>query len=368
MDEWDGDAAFLLKPYFDGHLTVSESAAPFNEHRFVFTRLLVLSILNVSGYWDVVLQMIVNAALDFATIVAMSWVLARVLSNRWAIIATIACVVINSVPYGYDNVLLGLTPISYLLNAFSFASLWLMAGERAWSGRWAVGAIAAIGSYFCMASGALTLAAVCAVHLLQAAVGRRRGLGEAAGMAALAAVTVVLLHFIPHVEASEAFRAHNIGQFLSAIAQLVFWPAHTAVGLILFLPSALFVMRVVSDRPEPSDLRWVNVAALVWVLAEVVALAVGRAQWALQSRYTGILLIGLMVNLVSACWLFESYAVASKQTRRGALVLAAWLGVCALSLTHPQRHLRNSIDERRDITVAEAKNFEAILRRETLHF
>ncbi len=278
MDEWDGDAALLIKAYVDGRLSVSDLFAPFNEHRIVFTRLLVLSILHVSGYWDVVLQMIVNAILESAMIVAISYGLARILPKGWAPAAMIVCVLMNVVPYGYDNVLLGFNTHFYLLNAFSFASPWLMTGERAWSVRWAAGALAAMASYFCLASGALTFAAVFGVHLLQAAVGQRRGVREASGMAVLAATTLVLLLLIPHVQSSEAFRAHSIGQFLSAFAQLSFWPANTALGLFLLVPSALFVARVVSERPERTDPRWINVAALAWVLAQVVALAAGRAQ------------------------------------------------------------------------------------------
>ena len=261
----------------------------------------------------------------------------------------IACVVMNAVPYGYDNVLLGFNTHFYLLNAFSFLSLWLMTGERAWSIRWAAGAIVAVASYFCMASGALTLAAVCGVHLLQAAVGRRTSVREATGIGALAIATFVLLRLIPHVELSGAFRAQSIGQFLSAFAELAFWPAHTALGLVLLLPSALFVAHsplTVCRRPISS---WVNVAALAWVLAQVLALAVGRAQWAIQSRYTGVLLIGLMIDLVSAFWLFQSWAIVGKARRWRMISLASWLGLVVLALAHPQRHLRDSIDERRDI-------------------
>ncbi len=212
-----------------------------------------------------------------------------------------------------------------------------------------------------MASGALTLAAVCGVHLLQAAVGQRRGVREAAGVAALAVATLILLRFIPHVESSEAFRAHSVWQFFSAFAELAFWPAHTALGLLLLLPSALFVARVVIDRPATTDPRWVNVAALAWVLAHVLALAAGRAQWAIQSRYTGVLLIGVMIDLISAFWLCQSHAIAGKPARWRMISLAAWLGVFVLSLTHPQRHLRNAIDERRDIALAEAKNLRSYL-------
>src|SRR5271166_1089505 len=79
FDEWDGDGFLLLKPYLQGYLGIADLLAPYNEHRIVITRLLVLSIFHLSGYWDVVLQMIVNAILDTATVVAVSYALARVL-------------------------------------------------------------------------------------------------------------------------------------------------------------------------------------------------------------------------------------------------------------------------------------------------
>ena len=168
--------------------------------------------------------MIVNAILDSATVVAVSYALTRALSGAWGVAALMACVAINAIPYAYDNVLLGFNTHFYLLISLSFASLWLMAGATAWSVRWVLGALAALGSYFCMASGALTLAAVCALHLLQAVLGRRGGYREATGIAALAALTMVLLALIPHVEASDGFRARSLGEFLSAFIQLVSWP------------------------------------------------------------------------------------------------------------------------------------------------
>jgi hypothetical protein len=81
MDEWDGDAALILKPYLQGNLTVGDLLTPFNEHRIFFTRLLVMSLFNISGYWDVVLQMTTNAILDCTTVVALSYALSRVLDG-----------------------------------------------------------------------------------------------------------------------------------------------------------------------------------------------------------------------------------------------------------------------------------------------
>ena len=83
-DEWDGEAANLLKPYLQGALTFRDLFHAHNEHVIFFTRLLTLAIFNLSGYWDVVLQMIANAILDAATVVAISYALSRPLRGGWA--------------------------------------------------------------------------------------------------------------------------------------------------------------------------------------------------------------------------------------------------------------------------------------------
>jgi hypothetical protein len=124
------------------------------------------------------------------------------------------------------------------------------------------------------------------------------------------------------------------------------------------MPSAAFVHCVFADRPKVTDPRWVNVAALVWTLGQIVALAAGRGQWPLQSRYTGVLIIGSTVKLVSALWLFRRVG---GRTGWRALFLAAWLGVFAISFIHSQRHLQKQIDERRDIAIAEAGNLREYL-------
>jgi hypothetical protein len=361
FDEWDGDAASLLQPYLQGKLTIGDLLAPFNEHRVFFTRLLVLTLFDISGYWDVVLQMIANAVLDSATVVAISFALSRVLSGGWAIAAMILSVLINAVPFGYDNVLMGFNTHFYLLLAFSFSSLWFLSDSRAWSPRWAAGILCAVASFLCIASGALTLAAATAAHVLQMACGRRAGLREWLGIAALAAVSAALASMVPHVPASDAFRAHSAGQFLSASLTLARWPAHSYMGLIIFAPSALFCLRAFRDRPDLSDARWFSVASFLWVLSQILALAAGRAQFPVQSRYFDTLLVGVTVNLVSAFWLFRSeWAEGAGRVWRS-LALAAWLAVFAASLTHPLRDLRWFIDIRREAVETDGKNLKGYL-------
>ncbi|MBV8655561.1 MAG: hypothetical protein JO160_05900 [Candidatus Eremiobacteraeota bacterium] len=305
--------------------------------------------------------MIANAIVDAAAVAAIACALARVLDGGLAIAAMILSTLINALPYGYDNAVLGFNTHYYLLLAFSLASVWFLADGRAWSLRWAAGVLCGVCSFLCMASGALTLAAAAGAHLLQIACGRRAGLREWLGIAALAALTVALIGLIPHVPEADEFRAHSFGQFLSAVLALMSWPAHTSLGSFLVLPSALFFLRTLEDRPALSDPCWFNIMALVWILSQMVALAVGRALIPLQSRYFDILLVGLSISLVSAFWLFQRNAVLGKPTIWRSLALGAWLGFLALSLTHPQRHLPDKIEEWRMITAAGAENVRQYL-------
>ncbi len=359
MDEWDGDAAGLIVPYVDGRLAVSDLFAPFNEHRIVFTRLLVLSLLRVSGYWDVVLQMIVNAVLDSAMIVAAAFALTRILKGPWAAAAMIPVALINAIPYGYDNVLLGFNTHFYLLIGFSLLSLFLLVNSEAGSPRWIGGIASALASFFCMASGALTLAVALALHLLQAALGRRSGGREWLGMAALAGITAILIAFVPHVPASDVFRAHSVGQFLWALARLLSWPGDMGVELVLIVPSVIFVYRALVDRAALHDPRWFNVAVVGWVLCQILSLAAGRAQYPMQSRYFDGLLIGQMVNIVSLFWLVTTYPVEFRFRDLRSWAAAVWAVLVVASMVHPLKHTRESIRERRDLGV----NEEQALRR-----
>ena len=79
---------------------------------------------NVSGYWDVVLQMIVNSVLDAVTVVAIAYALSRVLHGGLAVAAIVLSTLINAVPFGYDNAVLGFNTHFYLLLTFSFGALW----------------------------------------------------------------------------------------------------------------------------------------------------------------------------------------------------------------------------------------------------
>ncbi len=360
-DEWDGEAANLLKPYLDGALTARDLFRAHNEHVILFTRLLTLGIFNLSGYWDVVLQMIANAILDAATIVAISYALSRPLRGSWATAALTLSALVNAFPLSYDNILLGFNTHFYLLLAFSFASLWFMADSKAWSPRWATGALFGLASYLCMASGALTLAAVTGLHLLQLACGRRGGRREWLGIAALAVATAVLASVIPQADSSDIYRAHSARQFLSAVVELASWPAHPNFAIFMAPPTVLFCLRTLLDRPALNDARWFNVAAFGWILTQFVAFAAGRALIPVENRYFDTLLVGLAVNLTSFFWLVDSNAAAGKRRIWWSAALAAWLVIVAVSLVRPAHPLPGSMEWRRETAQVQENNLRSYL-------
>src|SRR5271157_2629101 len=363
-DEWDGEAAFLLKPYIQGKLTIGDLFRPFSEHIILFTRLVTLVIFNISGYWDVVLQMIVNAIVDAATVVGISYALSRILREGWALAAMILCTLVSAIPLSADSILMGFHTQFFFLLTFSFASLWFLADGRAWSPRWGAGVLCAVASYLCMASGALTFAAAMGLHLSQMACGRRGGLREWLGVSALGAATVLAVSLVPHVPGTDLYRPHSLLRFLSAFLALASWPAPAVLGLVMVLPSALFCLRTFADRPALSDARWFNVAAFGWILTQIVVLAAGRGAAPIANRYFELLLIGVAINLTSVfCllgWILRSQ-VGGQRKILASLGLAAWLALVAASLAHEERHLPAYFSYRRQIAEVQAQNLRSYL-------
>ena len=252
--------------------------------------------------------------------------------------------------------MLGFNTHFYLLLAFSFAGLWLLADSRAWSLRWFAGGLCSAASFLCMASGALTLGAAIGLHLGQIACNRRGGLREWLGIAALGAVTLVLARAVLHAAGLGGLGAHSPGEFAAAFFHFASWPPPFPLGLVIAAPSLIFCIITLADRPALTDPRWFNVGAYGWMLTEFLALAAGRAEIGVQSRYSDTLLIGLIINLTSAFWLSASVARAAKGRIWPYLGLAAWLVVVGASLAHAVRHVPGDLDNWRRVTATGAKN------------
>jgi hypothetical protein len=163
------------------------------------------------------------------------------------------------------------------------------------------------------------------------------------------------------VPSSNVYRAQSIRQFLSAVFELMSWPAPPNLGSLMALPSVLFCLITFAARPAPSDARWFNVAAFGWVLTQFAAFAAGRALIPVETRYLDTLLIGLAINMTSFFWLAASGASSVKYRTWWSAALAAWLIVVAASLVYPKHPLPGSMDLRRRTAEVQENNLRGYL-------
>src|SRR4051812_27869945 len=122
-DEWDGEAASLLKPFLEHRLHPADLFLPHNEHVIFFTRALTLGVYWLTGFWDVVLQMVINATLYALILTAILAALARHLADRDLLIAALASAAVAAIPFAWENILFGFATQFAVLIGLSAAAL-----------------------------------------------------------------------------------------------------------------------------------------------------------------------------------------------------------------------------------------------------
>lgn len=361
VDEWDGEAASVLKPFVEGTLRFGDFFRAHNEHFIPFTRLLALASFKVSGYWDVVLPMIVNAVIHSLAIVFVSYWLARPLTPPLRPIFWLLATLIASIPYGWENLLLGFNTHFYLLIFFSFAAFACLSRAQAWSALWWFGTVLAVASFFNMASGALTLPVAICVALLECLRRRRTGTREILGIAAHVLLTGAMLIAVPRLGGND-FKAHSALQFINAAVTLLSWPTKPPFGLIAYAPAAILFLSMFKSPWRLTDGRWFIIAGAGWVAAQSCAIALGRANGQLlASRYFDALQIGMMVNLASAFVLLSMKGAEHRLTRLDRLAFAAFVLFLTVSLGLSAASLGKQIDFRRQSAIIEAANLRFYL-------
>jgi hypothetical protein len=299
-DEWDAGAAFLFKPYVEGILTFSQLFKPQNEHTVFFTKILMLAIANISGYWDVVLQMIVNAIIHAAVAALILASLARATDQAMAGVVMLAGAFLATVPCDWENTLMGFNTHFDLLLLFSILSLFCFYRASAYSARWWLGLLLVLGAQLNMAGGVLALAAAACLCLIQCLLGRRSGRREWEAIAVLGVMIIALIQIVPSLPHHEAIKAHSIAEFFSGFVRFLSWPMAAPFGVLLWIPSLIFCFRMIKEKPDCTDVRWFNVAVLGWVWLIGAATAYSRTQGVVASRYSDWYEVGAFVNIVSA--------------------------------------------------------------------
>ena len=297
FDQWDAEAAFLYKPYLESTLSFFSLFASHNEHRIFFTRIYSLILFELNGGWDPLLQMVANAFLHCVAIVLLMKVMRPLLDQTCFFALAMFSALVFALPIGWENTLAGFQSQFYLLLITAFLSMIYLVNSRAFSRAWMIGILSGIASYFCMASGALTLAAALAVMAIQLLFGLRRGAREVVGAGLLLAICGLMVVNIHHVVDHDVLKAHSLREFLGSTLSIMAYPhSRPALAFVSNLPVLVFAGFVLARRPHLNSSNWSVIGVAVWFGAQAIALSYGRGSGGELSRYLDLVVIGLPLN------------------------------------------------------------------------
>lgn len=346
-DQWDAEAAALLKPWREGWITPAHFWAPHAEHRILFTRLETIALTELNGQWDPVVEMAFNAALAGLVAVGLAAMLGRALppDGRARILGVPAlAALLFALPFAWENTLAGFQGQFFFLLGFSLVALAGLGLGRPGSAGWWAGALAAVAACYSMGSG-FTAAGVALGWRALVLIRERRRLTDGDWVTAMVCVGVVLLgaklRSSPPIH--EVLKAENFSAWVRAFGRCLAWPRvrEPAWGLLTWLPWA--GLAAVWLRRPAGGARWrpgVLVLLGTWVLVQSAAMAYARGanDDPPVSRYFDLLALGAVINVLALGFLVTRVPAAWPHRREMALgVAVVWLTFLGAGVWHLTR-------------------------------
>jgi len=336
-DQWDAEGLMLLAPWFNQDHFLTALFTPHNEHRVVLTKLLNFGLTIANGHWDQRLEATFNALFPASIAVSFLMLARRHLTRRWLGPFGVFLGFILAFPFAWQNVLGGFHSQQFFLVGLALIAIALLPFYKPWSGRWWIGAAAALLGLFSMASGffgAVVVIGLLGVQYLR----QERSLRSAWPTLAVCAVITAIgwftrRDFTPHA----SLKAQNVHDFVFTIIRSLQWPAplSTWFALVLWLPWTWLVARVVfSSRSLSAPHRAFGYFILglgVWVGLQLVATGYARGAGGPPpaSRYIDTLVFGLIANALALMWLAAPELLARPARRLLAVAALSWVGIFA---------------------------------------
>ena len=305
-DQWD-EARRLIQPWLAGKLTWAALFEPHNEHRIFFTRVLDLAELWLNGQWDPLFQMVVNAALHAACAAGLAYTLWIFLGRKNAGLICLLLAPFFALPFAAENSLHGFQSQMSFLNAFALVAMVGLGFAAPGKGWWVLGLIAACASLFSMGSGMLAALSVIGLQILRWLKYRKLSRAEILTLVGCLTIFGVGLSLNVTSEQDKPFRAHSIGEFVSALAGNLAWPLqdYPAACLLICLPLLLtFIKYLRNDFRDPRAAEFILTFAF-WGLLQAAGLAYARTHLGGSSRYGDTLCVVAIASLASLFILSE---------------------------------------------------------------
>lgn len=299
-DQWDAEWAGLLKPWIEGNLQFSDLFAGHNEHRIFPTRLTTLAIFLITGTWNNLTEARLNIPLSAFTPLMLIWLICkheRISGPKWLVVAVILAGA--SLPFSWENILIGFQSQFYFLNLFTLCALALSVFHSDKYSGIAGTMFFCILSILTSASGLLTCMAVIVVYSLSSLLKGKLNPQSSSTISILLFMSFIAYYTMPVVEGHKILQAENALEFIKAVVRIMGWPLRGSqlhIGL-MWLPS-LITIPILILRRKIVDIDLLMIGCFVWTGMQIAALAYGRGHEILQlpSRYSDVLLLGLAGN------------------------------------------------------------------------
>lgn len=299
-DQWIIEAQQILAPWLNGTLRPWTFLLPHFEHLPVWTRLLSWLQVALTGRWDPLLQMTVNAALHSTFIwLAAGWVW-RTLAPRPALFVLGVLIMGGAIPHAWENIAWGFQSQFPLALIFLFlhvhGSCACSPGTRGW---WLAQA-AGVAGLFTLAS--MWLAPL-AVVVAQLWIGPRdrRGLTGPAVIAAGGFALLGIIHWFSPAGYTFAQAGREPFEFLHSLLHLLGWPSGLpGTAALMQLPWLVHALRLRRQTNATTLDRMIFILGL-WNGLQAVGLAFARTgdTGDYVSRYGDLFFIGVFAGALA---------------------------------------------------------------------
>ncbi len=259
-----------------------------------------------------------------------------------------------SLPFSWENTLVGFQVQFYFLVLFALGHIWLTLRSTRFSPAWGLGQVCGVLGILSMASGFLSAAALLAVLGWTLLTQRRWTAQQAASFALALAMCIAGWQLRNVVPGHDVLKAHTLWEFLWASLRALAWPSPALLPFVA-IPGIWFGVRWLRGRTDLPDSN-ILVGLIVWVALQCLTVAYGRANaGVISSRYLDLYAINVALGFI---------VLAHELGQNGRrIVPTLWLTGTAISLIAIGTHdFSWTLPNRRHETTARDERFAAYIK------
>ncbi|ALG68113.1 hypothetical protein [Beggiatoa leptomitoformis] len=303
-DEWDNQAG-LVQAFAHNDLTIKSFFAPNNEHYVLWAHVLTLAIVQLTGVWNTLLEMIISACIASMTAVALFRLVQPFLTPVWQLFIFCSLAVLWSLPLGWMNTVWGFQSAWFVLFLLSIFTVNGLLVHQPFTWQWWFGAVCGFLAFFSVSSGFFMLLVIVLLKIYLAIVDKTQRRSHL--LTLLISVVFILpsLIFILQIPQTELMwgKVNTLEEFMLALGKaLAFpWVGRPLFSLIFYFPFCIFMVRIFWQRRVPTTLEQIILVLGGWGILQAIALAYGRGNAVPypSARQMDIFLFGVLANILA---------------------------------------------------------------------